>query len=97
MDQIMQHEKRENRGENFGRKVKKKKKLRKNPKLNTYVIAQDPIIAQGGFFPKNNKRTVSNKDAQGQGGFFPKNNTQVHKSRYFSIWSWREDLKESDN
>ena len=39
-------------------------------KSQNLINAQDLIIAQGGFFSKNNKRTVSNKHAQG--GFFPK-------------------------
>ena len=48
-----------------------KKIWEKSPKnWGNLINAQDLIIIQGGFFPKNNKRTVSNKHAQG--GFFPK-------------------------
>ena len=47
---------------------KSKKKIeKKSPNL---INAPDLIIAQGGFSPKNNKHTVSNKHAQGV--FFPK-------------------------
>ena len=40
------------------------------------------MIAQGGFFSKNNKHKVSNKHAQG--GFFSKNNKRSLTERVHS-------------
>ena len=46
----------------------KSEKMGKSPTIPNLKNAQDQIITQGGFFSKNNKRTVYNKHAP-QGRF----------------------------